>query len=132
MKTSRFTDSQILAILKQAEAGSPVPELCWEHGISSACFYKWRSKFGGINVPPILSPIPQRRHRQLYPRLLQPNAPALHARILVTQRLCKETETSCLTLCFVASGNGGQVQYGKHFRTIRDYLGPPIIVFQGF
>lgn len=50
MKTSRFTDSQIMAILKQAEAGSPVPELCREHGISSATFYKWRSKFGGIDA----------------------------------------------------------------------------------
>ena len=50
MKKSRFTDSQILAILKQAEAGSPVPELCREHGISSACFYKWRSKFGGMDA----------------------------------------------------------------------------------
>lgn len=45
MKTSRFTDSQIIAILKQAEAGSPVPELCGEHGMSTATFYKWRAKF---------------------------------------------------------------------------------------
>ena len=51
MKTSRFSDSQIIAILKQAEGGSPVPELCREHGISSATFYKWRSKFGGMSVP---------------------------------------------------------------------------------
>jgi len=50
MKKSRFTDSQILTILKQAEAGSPVPELCREHGISSATFYKWRSKFGGMDA----------------------------------------------------------------------------------
>lgn len=50
MKTSRFTDSQIIAILKQAEAGSPVPELCREHGMSSATFYKWRSKFGGMDT----------------------------------------------------------------------------------
>ena len=50
MKTSRFTDSQIIAILKQAEAGSPVPELCREHGISHATFYKWRSKFGGMDA----------------------------------------------------------------------------------
>jgi putative transposase len=41
MKTSRFSDSQILAILKQAEAGTPVPETCREHGIRSATFYKY-------------------------------------------------------------------------------------------
>jgi len=50
MKTSRFTDSQILAILKQAEGGLPVPELCREHGMSSATFYKWRAKFCGMDA----------------------------------------------------------------------------------
>jgi len=50
MKRSRFTDSQILTILKQAEGGSPVPDLCREHGISSATFYKWRSKYGGMDA----------------------------------------------------------------------------------
>ena len=50
MKKSRFTDSQILAILKQAENGVPVPELCRQHGMSSALFYKWRSKYGGMDA----------------------------------------------------------------------------------
>lgn len=50
MKTSRFTDSQIIAILKQAEAGSPIPELCREQGVSTATFYKWRAKFGGMDA----------------------------------------------------------------------------------
>jgi putative transposase len=50
MKTSRFTDSQILAILKQNEAGMTVPDLCREHGMSSASFYKWRTKFGGMDA----------------------------------------------------------------------------------
>jgi putative transposase len=50
MKKSRFSDSQILAILKQAEAGTPVPELCREHGMSSATFYKWRAKYGGMDA----------------------------------------------------------------------------------
>lgn len=50
MKTSRFSGSQIITILKQTEAGSPVPELGREHGISSATFYKWRAKFGGMDA----------------------------------------------------------------------------------
>jgi putative transposase len=50
MKTSKFTNAQILSILKQAEADTPVPELCREHGISSATFYKWRAKYGGMDV----------------------------------------------------------------------------------
>ena len=50
MKPSRYTDSQIIAILKQAEAGSPIPELCREHGMSTATFYKWRAKFGGMDA----------------------------------------------------------------------------------
>ena len=51
MKKSKFTDSQILSILKQAEGGISVPEVCREHVISSATFYKWRAKYGGMDVP---------------------------------------------------------------------------------
>ena len=50
MKKSRFSDIQIIAILKQAEGCTPVPELCREHGISTATFYKWRAKFGGMDA----------------------------------------------------------------------------------
>lgn len=50
MRTSRFTDGQIIAILKQAEGGSPVPELCREHGISNATFYAWRFKSCGMDA----------------------------------------------------------------------------------
>ena len=50
MKTSRFTDSQILAILKEAEGGQPVSALCREHGMSSATFCKWRAKYGGMDA----------------------------------------------------------------------------------
>jgi transposase-like protein len=46
-KKSRYTDSQILGILKQNETGTSVPDLCREHDMSDATFYKWRSKFGG-------------------------------------------------------------------------------------
>ena len=50
MRKSRYSDSQILAILKQNEQGVAVAELCREHGMSSAQFYKWRSKFGGLDA----------------------------------------------------------------------------------
>ncbi len=50
MRTPRFTDSQILAILKQNEDGVAVQDLCREHSISSATFYKWRAKFGGMDA----------------------------------------------------------------------------------
>ena len=50
MKKSRYSDSQIINILNQAEAGTPVAELCRVHGMSDATFYKWRAKFGGMDV----------------------------------------------------------------------------------
>ena len=50
MKKSRYSDSQIIGILKQAEAGAPDSELCREHGMSSASFYKWRTKYGGMDA----------------------------------------------------------------------------------
>ena len=50
MKTSKFTDSQIMSILKQAEFGTPVATLCREHGMSNATFYKWRAKYGGMDA----------------------------------------------------------------------------------
>lgn len=50
MKKSRFTDEQIIGFLKQAEGGVAVKELCRKHGFSDATFYKWRGKFGGMEV----------------------------------------------------------------------------------
>mgnify|MGYP005737908223 CR=1 FL=1 len=50
MRKSRYSDSQILAILKQNEEGVAVADLCREHGMSQAMFYKWRSKFGGMDA----------------------------------------------------------------------------------
>lgn len=48
MKKSRFTESQIVSILKESDAGMKVEELCRRHGISSATYYNWKSKYGGM------------------------------------------------------------------------------------
>lgn len=50
MKKSRFTDSQIMAALQRVEAGLPVPKICRELGVSTATFYIWRAKFGGMDT----------------------------------------------------------------------------------
>lgn len=50
MKKSRFTESQIVAILKQHESGVAVPDLAREHGVSTAAIYQWRAKYGGMDA----------------------------------------------------------------------------------
>ena len=50
MKKSRFTESQIVAVLKEGETGVPVAELCRKHGISNATYYQWKSKYSGVQV----------------------------------------------------------------------------------
>jgi len=59
MKRARFSEEQIIEVLKEAEAGAKVSELCRRHGISDATFYTWRSKYGGLEISEM------RRLRQL-------------------------------------------------------------------
>jgi putative transposase len=50
MKRSRFKEEQIISILREQETGSPTADVCRKHGVSSATFYKWKAKFGGLDV----------------------------------------------------------------------------------
>ena len=50
MKKSKFTETQIIAVLKQGDAGVPIKDLCRQAGISSATYYQWKSKYGGMDA----------------------------------------------------------------------------------
>ena len=65
MKKSRFSDSEIMNFLKEAERGIPVAQICRTHGISNATFYSWRAKYGGMDVAMIseLKALQEENHR---------------------------------------------------------------------
>ena len=99
MKTSKFTDSQIMAILKQNEAGISVQDLCREHSISSATFYKWRAKYGGMDTAMVkrLKELEDenRRLKQMYAEL------SLDYKILkdIVEKSCKASCSMKLGQC---------------------------------
>jgi putative transposase len=70
MKRSRFTETQIVSILKEADAGVKVKDLCRKHGISDATYYNWKSKYGGMEA------CPERSWKRCSPRLDRSIMPA--------------------------------------------------------
>ena len=73
MKKSRFNEHQIIGILKQAEAGLKVADVCREHGISPATYYKWKAQYGGLEVSEVTKlhglEEENRRLKQMYAQL---------------------------------------------------------------
>jgi putative transposase len=85
MKKSRFTEGQMLAILKQGENGVPVADFCREHGISNATYYNWRSKYGGMDAS-LMS--------------------EMKAMVEENRRLNNETETGCVKSTYQSHEKG--------------------------
>lgn len=82
MKKTRFSESQIVAVLKEAESGVPVKELCRKHGISDPTFYTWRKKFGGMSE----SDLKKLRHLEEENRRLK----HMYAELCIDHRILKE------------------------------------------
>lgn len=78
MKRTRFTDEQIIGILKEHEAGTPVSELCRKHGVSDASIYKWKAKFGGMDVSEAKRLKTLEDENTKLKRLLAPQSPFCH------------------------------------------------------
>ena len=78
MKKSRFSETQIVAILKQADAGLKVKDICREHGISDATYYKWKSKYGGMEA----SDLKRVKSSKLSSRSTSACTQSLHARTM--------------------------------------------------
>ncbi len=93
MKKSRFSETQIVAILKQADAGLKVKDICRKHGISDATYYKWKSKYGGMEASDIkrLKELEDenRRLKQMYAEL------SLDHKILkdIVEKSCKTSDS---------------------------------------
>ena len=115
MKMTRYSEPQILAILRQAEAGVPVAELCREHGMSTASFYKWRAKYGGMDA----SMIAQTKALEDENRRLK----KMFAELSLQNELLKEAlGKSNGAISTTRDGrNGGGRARGEHRRGRRDY-----------
>ena len=101
MKKSRYSEEQIIVMLKQSEAGVKTAELCREHGISAATFYQWKSKFGGMDVSEaqkLKAMEDENRRLKLLVAELSLHGEALKAVIRKTAGACRSKRRRCVRL----------------------------------
>jgi putative transposase len=123
MKTSKYSDSAIMGILRQGQAGTPVPVLCRQHGMSSATYYKWRSKYSGMDASEA------KRLRQLE---LENGKPAVirsdNGPEYISQEMRDWADRRGIVLWFIQPGNPQQNAYVERFnRTMRYELFNPSV-----
>jgi putative transposase len=79
MKKTRFTETQIVAILKEADSGAPIKDVCRQHGISDATYYNWKSKYGGMEASDLKRVKDMERELSQYKRMYAELALENHA-----------------------------------------------------
>jgi putative transposase len=108
MKRSRFSDEQIIAIVKEQEAGMATAEICRRHGISGATFYKWKSKYGGLEVSEAKRPRSLEDENAKLKRLLAEACSLIGVgRRIVRYAPTRLTTLGCDNACAISRANGG-------------------------
>jgi len=98
MRKSRFSETEIVTLLKQADAGVPVKDLCRQAGISTATCYQWKSKFGGLEVSEL------KRVRELEAENAKPKR--MYAELALDNAAMRDLRLSCKTACKTFQGLG--------------------------
>ncbi|GGF81957.1 hypothetical protein GCM10011402_38230 [Paracoccus acridae] len=104
MKKTRFTEAQIMGVLRQAEGGLAVPDLCREHGISSTTFYKWRAKYGGMDA----SMMSQMKVLEDENWRLKRMFADLRCRLTCSERLLEKSDAASSAPGVGSEGSGGE------------------------